>query len=450
MKTITIILFWLSITTTHTTVAAVGGGGLEHSNFTALDSTGHVFGGTNDVAATWNGETTTNIADTDFDNMTIASDTTFSGFLWEVHHIRVFGAGNYTFDTSCSIEELEEGNITCNNGSFISMTVKPGQIGVHMLFDWNSTTNIDVLNVYDIDTSFATSPPGGLFTGGGYGPYPWSAPPDPNKKWRLASTDIDGDGIAGIPLADGPKGNFSFNFNLDIAQGDNNYSLLDQRGNIVGGSNDVVAWWNGSTTDNIADTNFDNMTISTNWPFKGHQVQFHHIRVFSEGVYTFDSSCTTTELEAGTTVCAGGPFLNMTVGANQIGTHMLLNFLGSIDWDVVNVYDINSIFASGIPDNLWLGSAFGPYTWSGPPALDTIWRMASIDADLDGIPGISMVDGPFADFSINFNLFRTLPDKIISGEAPGTGSGNLSFLDSFLLIPFALRIFRKKANKKQA
>ncbi len=200
----------------------------EGSNFTMLDGNGaNVNGGANDVAAAWNGVTTTDIADTNFNNMTLSSNTPFFGATWTAHHIRVFGPGTYSFDTTCTTAQLEAGVSDCNNPlqagqqeQYLTMTVDPGQIGVHMLFNWNGNDDIDVVNVYDINAEFTTAAPGALYTGGDYGPYPWSGAPAANTKWRLASTDDDGDGIAGVPMVDGAFIDFNANFNLFVGSGE--------------------------------------------------------------------------------------------------------------------------------------------------------------------------------------------------------------------------------------
>ncbi len=397
------------------------------SNFTMLDGSGaNANGGSNDVAATWNGVTTTDVADTNFSNMTIASNEPFFGEIWTAHHIRVFGPGTYTFDSTCTVAELEAGTTVCDNPlqvslgqteQFMTMTVAEGQIGAHMLFDWSVNTDIDVVNVYNVNDVFTTSAPGGLWTGAGYGSYPWSGAPDPaTTKWRLASTDNDGDGIAGVSMVDGAFIGFNANFNLDIVESDSNFTMLDGSGaNANGGSNDVAATWNGVTTTDVADTNFSNMTIASNEPFFGEIWTAHHIRVFGPGTYTFDSTCTVAELEAGTTVCDNPlqvslgqteQFMTMTVAEGQIGAHMLFDWSVNTDIDVVNVYNVNDVFTTSAPGGLWTGAGYGSYPWSGAPdPATTKWRLASTDNDGDGIAGVSMVDGAFIGFNANFNLF---------------------------------------------
>jgi hypothetical protein len=61
---------------------------------------------------------------------------------------------------------------------------------------------------------------------------------------------------------------------------------------------------------------------------------------------------------------------------------------------------------------------YGPYPWSGPPALDTKWRLASTDNDSDGIAGVPMVDGAFIGFNANFNLFVASGEVVVPPPLP--------------------------------
>lgn len=63
-------------------------------------------------------------------------------------------------------------------GETITMTVDSGQVGMHFLFDWNGKADIDVLNVFD--TSYI------------------------NGEMIYTSTDVDGNGIVGFAMVDGP------------------------------------------------------------------------------------------------------------------------------------------------------------------------------------------------------------------------------------------------------
>ena len=191
------------------------------SNFTMLNPAGTTFGGTNDVVFDWDESENTDVASTNF-NMTIVSalPQPFFGNVWTAHHVRVFGPGSYSFDTTCTVAQLEAGISACNNPlvgtqveRFITMTVPTGQVGVHILFDWNATENIDVVNVWDrdavwIDPDGSTTTKNNLFDGVS------GAAPDVTATWKLVSTDFDADGINGSPMVDGPFIGFFANFNV--------------------------------------------------------------------------------------------------------------------------------------------------------------------------------------------------------------------------------------------
>jgi hypothetical protein len=155
-------------------------------NFTMTDPAGSVFGGANDVIFTWDGtlytdpltQTTPNIS------LTSATPTPFFGFPWTVHDARAFGPGSYSFDTG--------------NGTPLNLEVGPGQIGAHLLFDWNIFPDIDMVLLWNrnttVDGEIYDSPAGQVF--------------------GLASADGNGDGIPGIPMVDGPFLGFTPNFNI--------------------------------------------------------------------------------------------------------------------------------------------------------------------------------------------------------------------------------------------
>lgn len=188
----------------------------EGSNFTMLDAQGNVFGGTNDVIFDW--DQTLNLSETDTNfNMSISSAGPFPffGFVWTAHHTRVFGPGTYSFDSGCTNAEIEAtgcpAGSAANTGPAISMTVPAGYVGSHILFDWNTSTNIDVVNVWEIDGVWDqhgdTDPKNQLYNGLA------GDPPDPTTSWKLVSTDVNGDGVNGSPMVDGPFQGFYANFN---------------------------------------------------------------------------------------------------------------------------------------------------------------------------------------------------------------------------------------------
>jgi len=185
------------------------------SNFTMLDGQGNVFGGTNDVIFDWDESENLSESDLNF-NMTISSQGPFPffGFVWTAHHTRVFGPGTYSFDTGCTVAEIEAtgcpAGSAASSGATMTMTVEAGQVGAHILFDWNTTDNIDVVNVWDRDGVWdqhgATNPKNQLHNGLA------GSAPDPTTTWKLVSTDVNGDGVNSSPMVDGPFQGFYANF----------------------------------------------------------------------------------------------------------------------------------------------------------------------------------------------------------------------------------------------
>ena len=216
-------------------------------NFTMINPDGETFPeGTNDIVYTVvdvdvPSNLNSSVSDTKF-NMTLASarPQPFFGYTWSAHHVRVFGEGTWTFDTTCTVTQIEAGISDCNNPlepaqteQYLTMTVGPGQVGAHMLFDWgqNSTItpcgkancNIDVVNVWNRNEVWNTNPANldppppakvnKLFDG-----VTWAGPAgftvNPNTKWLFVSSDPDGDGFNGVKMIDGAFIGYSANFNL--------------------------------------------------------------------------------------------------------------------------------------------------------------------------------------------------------------------------------------------
>lgn len=200
----------------------------DSANFTMLDPYGYVVGGTNDVKMTWDGNAYS--ASSDYTgpgsgaNVTAASTTAFFSNTWTAHDIQVFVPGSYSFDTTLGAGNPESG--------IMSMTVGAGQVGMHMLFDWNNNFNIDVVVVANFGSVFGAgkgntanpgcnSGPGAtvngkncLYDGGAYGS---AGVPNAANPWMLASGDPDGDGVMGTPMAaGGPFQYFNANFNANM------------------------------------------------------------------------------------------------------------------------------------------------------------------------------------------------------------------------------------------
>lgn len=183
---------------------------------------GAVIEGSNDVTFSWDGTLFTSSADYagpgGGSNAAIsAGDNLILGGTWTIHDVQIFSPGTYFFDASAG------GDIYDNETGMLSMTVAPGQLGVHMLMDWSANKNIDIVNVWNISSAFSncgSSVPdiatqNCLYTGN-----PNPAGNNASTLFLLASTDDDGDGTLGIPMAQGGpfydanSGGFNFNFNL--------------------------------------------------------------------------------------------------------------------------------------------------------------------------------------------------------------------------------------------
>ena len=163
-----------------------------------LTGVGGFVGGTNNVNMTWDGTVFT--SSTDYSgpggahNMTLASTSTFFGYLWSAHDIQVFRPGSYSFDTALGGGNSESGIQT--------LTVGRGQLGAHMLWDWNGNANIDVSVVWNANGIFGTTPSQQTLTGAAI--------------WNAVSVDGNGDGIPGIKTQpSAPIAGYSFNFNLN-------------------------------------------------------------------------------------------------------------------------------------------------------------------------------------------------------------------------------------------
>ena len=169
----------------------------------------------------------------------------------------------------------------------------------------------------------------------------------------------------------------------------NNFTMLDAAGSFIGGTNDVHFTWDGTTKTSVdASGQVSNATISSICVFFGKTWDAHDVAIYGPGTYTVYDDCL-----SGSPGCGSGNPLTFTVGAGQLGGHMLFNWSGNNDIDVVDIWETGA-FA---PSPLWTGAC-------GSNAADTAWDWMSTDWDGDGINGAPMTDGPFAGSHANFNL----------------------------------------------
>jgi len=224
-----------------------------------------------------------------------------------------------------------------------------------------------------------------------------------------------------------------------------NFTMLDGNGYVVGGTNDVAMSWDGNAftanSDYTGPGSTSNITANSTNAFFGYTWTAHDIQVFTPGTYSFD-----------TTLGGGNPesgILSATVGATQLGMHMLFDWNGNLNIDVFVVATGSSVYGAGIGRStalakttagyngcdgagytsqniancLYDGKAFGT---DGKPAGDKIWMLATVDGNSDGIMGIPMaISGPFAGFNAGFNATLAPTPKAVPVPAAvwlfGTG-----------------------------
>jgi hypothetical protein len=223
-----------------------------------------------------------------------------------------------------------------------------------------------------------------------------------------------------------------------IASDSGNFTFLANDGSSFGAANNLVINWDGTAfnanSDYTGPGGASNMSVASTTYILGHNWIAHDIQVFAPGSYSFD-----TALGGGLNDYEAG-MLNMTVGSNQLGMHMLFDWNSNSNIDVAMVWERNAVFGSGLTylnhastcitpgtNCLW---DQGPYGSAGQPAGNTQWMLTSVDANGDGVPGIPMVSsgpyggGPFAGFNISFNV-QPVP---LPSAAILLGSGFLGLL----------------------
>ena len=209
-----------------------------------------------------------------------------------------------------------------------------------------------------------------------------------------------------------------------------NFTMMDDGGAGVGGTNDASMVWDGtaftSITDYTGTTSVANITAGSTTLFFNHNWSAHNIQAFATGTYTFDTALEGGNPEAGN--------LTLTVPAGMLGMHMLFDWNGNLNIDVVVLGSFNTMFGSGNgflanpgyvafsvdgacsdafgtailgAECLFDGPGFGSEAVKAGPLVDAtqIWGLASVDQiGGDGISGTPMAPGgPFAGFNANFN-----------------------------------------------
>lgn len=188
------------------------------NNFTMVGAANGLTGGTNDVTFTWDGTYARQVVTDGTNNATLSSPTAFSGKKWTAHHVNVYGPGTYTFNAGCA-----SGNPSCGTGPSYTMTVGTGQVGAHMLFNWSTSSDIDVILLWKMNDSWAGTGTVSAFQvgGGNTTATVWNAVSiDVGDGDRDASTNCSGSGcpISGAGMIDGPFLHQAANFNVNGVQ----------------------------------------------------------------------------------------------------------------------------------------------------------------------------------------------------------------------------------------
>lgn len=226
-----------------------------------------------------------------------------------------------------------------------------------------------------------------------------------------------------------------------------NFTVLAPNGGAWGAANGVEMYWDGdayaASSDYTGPGGASNITMNSTMPFLGALWMAHDIQMFMPGSYAFDVSLGGGNPETG--------ILNATVGAGQLGMHMLWDWHGNNNIDIFVVFDQNSMFGSGLLYSTQTNTK-GQYTcdpgytgtitknclYDGPmygspgaPVKNQVWMLASTDGNGDGVMGITMLSGgPFEGFSFNFNATLTYPEPAVPIPAAAwlLGSGLLGLV----------------------
>lgn len=158
-----------------------------NNNFTMLDDSGALLGGADDVRFTWDGTKKTSVECPQVPNATLSSSSLFLGHIWSAHDVAIYGPGTYTVYRDCPA-----GCPGCGKGTPITFAVGPGEIGLHVLLNWNTAKDIDLVNVLAPNSAFGPSP---LWTDASH-----ATPAD--KIWNWMSKDWTGNGINGMGISD--------------------------------------------------------------------------------------------------------------------------------------------------------------------------------------------------------------------------------------------------------
>lgn len=176
----------------------------------------------------------------------------------------------------------------------------------------------------------------------------------------------------------------------------NNFTMVGVTNGLIGGNNTTTFTWDGTYRNAVVADGSYNATLSSPNLFAGKPWVTHNLNIYAPGNYTFYTTCPT-----GNPACGVGSAYNMTVGTGQVGAHMLLDWSGQTNIDIVLLWDMNKSWAQT--------GTTSPFSTASNPngnTMNTVWNGVSTDTnmDADNYSGTAMLDGPFIGMGINYNI----------------------------------------------
>ena len=171
----------------------------------------------------------------------------------------------------------------------------------------------------------------------------------------------------------------------------NNFTVLDPEGASIGGNNTYSFTWDG--TYKTISNGVANATLSSTTKFFSFLWVASNVEILAPGSYSWDTAVGGGNPESG--------MMNLTVGAGQVGAHMLWDWGNGMNIDVAVLWNINQVWQ----DPTGQGDDVNDLTVGGTNSTATVFTLSSVDGNGDGINGIPMAaGGPFGGFSFNYNI----------------------------------------------
>ncbi len=368
-----------------------------NNNLTVVDLRHNLVGGANDVKFIWDGTLKTSVATSGQSyNATISSDCTFYGSTWWAHDVAIYGPGTYTIYTGCPARSPGCGeSVSCSGAGCI------GKTELKELFAaWNGDS-YSLGSKNGCPASLTSCTPD-LQAGSFVSDY--QIDPIDGGAWSMSYTQV---------VSSGPFENVTISILLRGTVNSVGQPDLPLAGTVLGlepgaGSGSAPCATGSCFGMEVAPSTWtwtdfgpgtDGGFVVGKAQKSGGQELATSVTNTTPGELTnawwfFANYGTFFTSPGGETNLFMGTPITFTVGADEIGVHMLLDFDDETDVDVVNVWKANDVFT---PSPLYPGGC-------GSNSEATNWGWMSKDVNGDGVNGYPMVDGPYAGYNFNFNL----------------------------------------------